>query len=290
MSDTNLRQSVADARATGVLSELNLEMTKDNKGQDIIRGNVVIKTDETNSVSYRVYTNRLTTKGEKNPAWDGLVTVMNTFNSIAKVGEQNATKVHVNGQYAPSTFMGKDGSLREGVPQYRASFFSEVRNLDNYKPHAELTLEIFIRALTREVARNGEETGRVLVKGWVSLYNGLEPVTLVAPKDIAETIMNTFEVGQTAMFYADIVNSAYTVEIPVAIGKPRTETRFVNELLISGATMPYNNDSAKEKDAFDAEAIKNAVNVYNERVNDMRSGTGQKEVKKAAPAAQVPLW
>lgn len=291
MSDTNLRQSVADAKATGILSEMNLEMTKDKKGQDIIRGNVIIKTSDTNSINYRVYANRLTNSGEKNPAWDGLVTVMNTYQSIAKVGEQNATKVRVNGQYTPSTYMGRDGSLHEGVPQYRSSFFSEVRNMADYHPKAELTLEIFIRTLTREISKvNGEETGRIIVKGWVSLYNGLEPVTLIAPKEIADSIENIFEEGQTTMVYADVVNSAITVEIPVAIGKPRTETRFINELVITGATMPYNNDPANESKAFDPNAIRMAVNLYNERVNDMRSGTGQREVQKAAPAAQVPLW
>lgn len=279
MENTALRQSTAIARATGIVSEINLEQKKDNKGQDVITGTVVLKINDTNSITYRVYTSRVTKAGKENPAWAGLQTVMSTYKSIAEVGEENATRVHVNGQYQPSTYMSQ-GTLREGVPQYRTSFFSEVKG--TYNPKAEIEVEVFVRNITPEI-KDDEETGRKILKGWINLYNGLEPITLVVPAEMADGIED-YEPGTTATFFADVVNTEVVKEIPVRLGKPRKTITRTSELVINGAEEPET-----EEKGFNPDAMRAAIAQYNERVEALKNGEGSQSVKKAAPSKKTAV-
>lgn len=278
MENTNLRQSIANARATGVVSEINLAQKKDKNGKDVITGTVVIKVSDTNSITYRVYASKTTKAGEENPAWAGLQTVMSTYRSIAEVGEANATKVHVNGQYAPSTYVSQMGMLREGIPQYRTSFFSEVKG--EFHPMAEIEVELFIRNIVPEI-KDDEETGRKLLNGWINLYNGLEPVTLIVPADMADGISD-YEPGTTAIFFADVVNTETVKEVPVRLGKPRKVVSHVSELVINGAEEPES-----EEKGFNQDAMRAAINTYKERIEALKSGDGQ--VKKAAPSTKTTV-
>lgn len=279
MDNTSLRQSIANAKATGTVSEMTLQRAKDKNGEDIIRGTVVVKINDTNSITYRVYVAKNTKAGKENPAWKGLETVMNTYKSIAEVGEENATKVHINGQYAPSTYMSQQGQLREGVPQYRTSFFTEIKDTSHFEPKAEIEVEVYITNVASEI-KNDEETGRKIVRGWINLYAGLEPITLIAPAEIGDAIETDYTPGTTAIFFADVVNSETVREIPVRLGRPRKEVVRTNELVINGVEDPEDEDKA-----FDPEAIKRAVNAYNERIESLKNGT--KAVKKAAPSQNL---
>lgn len=302
MSETSLRQATAEVRVLGILSEKNLEMGKDAQGREVIKGNLVIKTGDVNSVTIRVYTSKTTNKGEENPAWKGLMTVMDTYNSIADVGEQEATIVRCNGQYAPSTYLGKDSQLHEGVPQYRASFFNSLTpsQLESSGGmQAEVQVEIFVSGIRPEIRRKGEdaeETGRLLLDGWINLYNGLEKATFVIPKEFATEAEKQIEIGQTRKVFADVVNSAVTTEIviPVAIGKPRVEkrTEYHHELVINNITQDYatGDDEVARANAFSADAIREAINVYNERINELKNGSAGSEIKKAAPNGTRPSW
>ena len=128
---------------------------------------------------------------------------------------------------------------------------------------------MFISAIVPEVYttgdEQGEETGRVLVKGWCPTYNGIEPLELIAPVEdgIADAILSEYEIGQTVEFYGNIINSRVTeiIKVPVKIGKPKetTKTTYVNELIIDSASEPY--EEGVFKVPYEADAIKKAITV-----------------------------
>lgn len=284
-TDTNLRQSVLKANVEGILSEKSLkkgmaaELVPDKvKKGDIdanmvmITGNVTLKTDETNFIRFMVNVNAKTKAGEDNKIFAGLETIINEYQSIAEVGEDQADRIRVtNGDI--TLFTGRDGNAQVG---YKSNFFNRVYG-DNYNPHAEFEVEMYISNIFPEMDKDDDETGRLVVKGWAVTYNGVQPITLIAPKDIANDVENLFEIGQTAKFYGDIVNSRVEkiTHVNVAIGraKDKVETSYKNELIITGATEPYE-EGVSEVAPYKADSIKLAIQ---ERENALQSRNSQEE-------------
>lgn len=268
--DTNLRQSELHVSVEGVVSEVTLERgkAKNNPNVDNISGNITIKTDDTNFIRFMVNVNAKTKDGADNKTYAGIETVMSEYQSIAKVGEEQADKVRVS-KGDLNLFTGKDGREQVG---YKANFFNRVTG--TYTPHAEFDAEMFISSMTPEMDRDGDETGRLIVKGWTVTFSGVEPLTLVAPKEIANAVESTFEIGQTAEFFGDIINSRIEkiTEIPVAIGKPKqkVETSYKNELIITGASEPYE-EGVSENAPYNAESIKLGIQERENRLEEARN-------------------
>ena len=256
---TNLRQANASVEVAGIVSSKDLKFDQKD-GSKVITGSVYVEIDETNIVRFGVYAKEKTNKGESNPAYQGLLTVMNEYRTIADNGREHADKVYVKGDLSP--YVAQNG--KEAVSQ-KASFFNRVQKIENYSPKAEFEVEVYIASLVPEVDKEGTETGRLLVKGWVPTYSGIEPITLVAPEDLAESIQNMFEADQTVEFSGDLINNRVEIrtEIPMAIGKPKikTETSYKNELRITGASEAYEEGVTAEK-PYDKETIRLAINEH----------------------------
>lgn len=265
--DTNLRQSTLKANVEGIVSEVALEKgkSKNDPNVDNISGTITVRTDKENSnfIRFMVNVNAKTKDGNDNKTYPGIETIMNEYKSIAQYGEDEADKVRVRGDI--NLFRGQDGRDQVG---YKSNFFSRITN-GNYEPHAEFEVEAYISSITPEMDKDGDETGRVIVKGWSVTYQGVEPITMIAPKDLADAVENTFDVGQTALFYGDIVNSRIEkiTDIPVAIGKPkqRIETTYKNELIITGASEPYEEGVSQEA-PYSTDSIKLAIQERENRI------------------------
>jgi hypothetical protein len=266
-TQTNLRQSNAKITAEGIVSEKDLKVVTE-EGKTRIEGSVTIKTDDTNFIRFNVRVNEKTNAGAENRTYTGIETVMNEYKSIAEVGEEEADKVRVSGDL--NIFTGQNGTS----VGYRGNFFNRLKNPDEYEPKAEFSVETFISSIVPEVNTDGDETGRVIVNGWVPTYNGIEPVKLVAEGDVAAAVDSTFEPGQTVEFYGDVVNSRVEkiTEIPVAIGKPRrkVETSFKNELVITGASEAYEEGVSVEK-PYEADVIKAAIQERQNRLEEAKA-------------------
>lgn len=265
---TNIRQSVGKVNIEGILAECQIDEAVDNMGDKILKGYLVVKTSDTNDVRLSVYVKELTKKGETNPAYTGMMTVKNQYKSMAKFGDDADAVQILAGDFAP--FTGRNGQTAVG---YRASFVNRVeKNSDKYRPHAEFDIETYVKNIIPEVDKEGNETGRVIVNGWFVEYSGIEPVTFVAPatdedgNEIASAILETYHAGDTVKYFGDIVNQRIEKKIPIAIGKPRTVTSYVNELLITGATESYADNPATEDLAYSADEIAQAVQQREETI------------------------
>lgn len=296
---TNLRQADTKVQVVGIVSENTLEESV-RDGKKIISGDIVVQTDNINFVTFRVYVSQKKNDGTDNGCYPGIETVMREYKSIARFGEENATRVAVtNGQIRPRSYVGRDKQVHTGL-SYQTMFFNRYDGTTgDFKPYAWFELEMVIASIVPEIAASGEnkgeETGRAIVKGWMPTYSGIEPITLYAPAEdgIAEAILNDYEPNQTVKFYGDIVNSRaeITKEIPVKIGKPRYEkkTIYKNEMIITNVSEPYGEDSElPTPEPYDIGAISQAitdreVRLEEEKEKAKQPGTDVSTTSKARP-------
>lgn len=279
MAETNLRQAKAKMTCIGLVSEKDLKNVTE-EGKTRIEGHVTIKTSDTNFIKFNVRVNEKTNAGAENKAFDGIKTVMEEYKSIAEFGEDGADKVRVTGDL--NIFTGQNGTS----VGYKGSFFRRLRVDEVYEPKAEFEVEMFISSITPEIDTEGSETGRVIVNGYVPTYNGIEPLKLIAEEDVASAVDSMFEPGMTVEFYGDAVNSKIEkiIEIPVVIGKPRREvkTTYKNELVINGASAPYEEGVTAEK-PYDSEVIKAALQERQNKLEEAKA-KAQNAAKPATTA------
>lgn len=266
--ETNLRQANAKAIAVGVVSEKDLKIVTED-GKNKVTGHITVKTSDVNFVKYNVNVNEKTKAGADSKTYAGIQTVMNEYKSIAEVGEEEATKVKVTGDISP--FTGKNG---EKIVSYKSNFFNRLKADEEYEPHAEFAVEMFISDINPELDNEGVETGRLAVSGWMPTYNGIEPIDLVAEGEVAQAVESGFDVGQTVEFYGDIINNRIetVTEIPVKIGKPRRKVKvdYKSDLIITGASEPYEEGITPEV-PYVADTIKAAIQERANRLEEAKA-------------------
>ena len=274
---TNLRQAESTVVVKGILSEKNLkEETKE--GRKSIGGTMRIQTSPDNFVSVSAWAAEKTKDGKDNSIYKGLQTVMEEYKSIAEVGEEDATRVAVTrGQLNP--YQNQNNKTICGI---RSNFFNRARD---EKKEASVSFEMYLTSIVPEVytsgENRGEETGRALVRGWFPTYNGIEPIEAVAPVEdgIAEAFLDAgYSAGDTIELFGDIVNKKIEVkrEIPVKIGKPKieTSTNYINEIVLTGASEPYDESRAFPKEAIEKAIAEREINEKNKENNtQMRKAT-----------------
>lgn len=236
---TNLRQAENNVYVEGILSDKNLkEDYKDNI--PYISGSVTIKTSDVNFVRFNVNVSSLKKDGTQNGFYSGIKTVMNDFKSIAEVGEEQADRVRVDSDDGINPYFSVKSN--KTVLNFKSNVFKRI-SADECDPQALFNVEIYIKNIVAEMDKNGMPTNRTLIYGWLPTYNGIEEITLVADQDIGNALQSSYMPGQTVKFLGDIVNNRIekTVEIPVAIGKPRIEKKveYKNDMLVTGVTPPY---------------------------------------------------
>lgn len=269
-ASTNLRQAKTNVVAVGILTEKNLKSEIDPKFGETIKGKVTVKTDDTNFITFSISCREKTGKNEHNNVFDGIKTVMEEYKAVADVGADEADRVRVVGQLNP--YLGPNGQEYMG---YRGSFFTRINGRkDEFTPEATFSTEMYIERLVPEMTKEGEETGRLKIKGWLPTYNGIEPIELIVDADNAAAVEATYEPKQTTEFSGDIVNNRIVTEIekPGAFGKPKKEvkTKFINELVVTWGDMVYDAEEG-EKAPYNPETIQKAIEERNAELQSKKA-------------------
>jgi hypothetical protein len=241
---TNLRQADAKVTVAGIVSDKKLEMKTEN-GVRTIEGTITIKTSDTNFVQMRVRCADKKKDGTENKTFTGVMTVMNEYKSIADNGADEADRVRTSGQIN----LFRNNNNGNEIVSYTSNFFNRIKPNQDYEPKAEFEVEMYIKTLVPEINKDGEETGRYKIVGWIPTFNGIEPLELFVPEELADVVSNTYEPKQTARFYGEIVqNVTYeTIERPMAFGvKKETKANFINELVVTGGSPAYNAETEEE--------------------------------------------
>ena len=204
---------------------------------------------------------------------------MNEYKSIADVGEEAADRIHTNANF--ETYRNQNG---QDVTTYSAQFFTRInRALD---PKRKFNTEVFVKAKSWEVNSNGEETGRLKIRGIAPSFKGIDIIDMIAPvsseldPNFAQSADSVFEVGSTYGIQGIVVNSRVEKKATAALGVMDAKPEFKNELIITGCTPAYDDDKA-----YDAEAIKKAITEYENAQAAIQANKGTEKAPFNKPSA-----
>lgn len=295
---TNLRQADAKVTVAGIVSDKKLEMKTEN-GVRTIEGTITIKTSDTNFVQMRVRCADKKKDGSENKTFAGVMTVMNEYKSIADNGEDEADRVRTSGQIN----LFRSNNNGNEIVSYTSNFFNRIKPNQDYEPKAEFEIEMYIKTLAPEMNKDGEETGRYKIVGWIPTYNGIEPLDLIVPEELADVVTNTYEPKQTARFYGEIVqNVTYeTIERPMAFGvKKETKANFINELVVTGGSPAYDAETKEEcveggnQIPYNPDTIQAAIEERDRRIkeeqNKPRTNTANNTKPSGASRGRTLGW
>lgn len=275
MLDIKKVQSTNTVTITGVLKELDIEEKTTSDGRNYVQGKATIRVDQEisgkmveNDIPIKMFSMRLKKDGTQNSVYDGIVRMANDFTSMA--ASENpalASKVLItSGRIEENNWLDKQtGAPRSGF-QISSNFMKKA-NLDDEQT-ATFELSGVIGNISDEVDKDGEETGRLLVKFIVIGYQGkADVITLIAENPVAVNhIRSNWEKGDTVSL-TGIINMTYKVvhwEEEQGFGEPikRSRTESRRELIITGGS-PCGLD---EELSYDSDSIKLALDERTVRI------------------------
>lgn len=274
----------------GVLSEVDIkEGTKD--GKDYLAGTIKVKSKiEINKqkvdveIPFNVYANKLTKNNTTNPAWESIKAIRDDGVSIAACGnEEEATYVRVyssNGSIRENAFYNQAGQL-VSTSRIGVSFFNVVQR-NKYEDEARFETVIFLLKKIDEVDKEGNPTGRLIVKGAVPGYGGVVNVIdyVVTNIQAIEHINSFWNEGDTVKVYGKInfTTIVTTTMEETGFGEPvsKKQTTSKRELVITSGSA----GALDPEESFSQEDITVGLEERLKRINATKEKAAPAPVKK----------
>ena len=316
-NNTNeLRPGINAVSIYGILKENKLEIKKgekDGKSFNYITGSLVLRCGNDVEVEVKQYTKEYSepkdgSEPKKIGKYETFEKIINgEYPSMAK-DKDNPVAISVwgNKNFPPYIKEERYANPERTETLTKTSFNGgnikvlEGDSIDPAEFQATFELEMFVTKVVNETKvipdEEPEETGRLIIEGYVPCKGGdIFPIKLVAGEIVdGETTYNVAEdlddirddlIGSTVDFWGDIAFKKIIKEkLKKGIGKPKkeTETTYVSELLITGATFVTEEEGGKP---YTEEEIKAAVNerkvaldnVLNEAIERDKNGNGNKK-------------
>lgn len=308
--DEKKKAKVNSVRVVGYLKENNLEKITNSRGDDVIRGSLIISTDKISSHKVQFYVSSKTASGADSKDYASLEELLpvNTI-TIASFLKDNpdadfdgaanaASKVWVMGrldEYATRT--GERTTSMVTIKGFRGGF-SKIEKAP-FTPHAEFDIDIYIKEMTPEKDESGVETGRILIEGAVPKYNKTGPlvdvIDFVAVKEdsVAKYVAANYAVGDTVNIKGDlislyerrVVENSDDSEYFGRVMAPQYETTFIRERRIAGGSrVPLHQG---DEECITTEFVKEGLA---ERENKMvENGQRMREKAEWSTADSVPF-
>ena len=288
-----MRRVANKVQIEGYLRENNLELIRNDKQEEVIRGSLVVALDNVRSCRAQFYVSRFNTlkPGEttrqESKAYGRLVELLpgNTISisSLMKdqaamtfdVAKESATKVWIIG--ALQEYIRKDEKGEVISSTTIKGLSAGIKTESDKHPFtqkAEFEVEMYIEGKRPEM-KDGEETGRIVLTGLVPEYDDsvsrIEFVTELG--DATDYIEENYNVGQTVKVYGDVINTYVRVEKESGghtFGRtiePQYETTFTSERQIFGGTAtPLDED---DENALKKAEIKAALALRQQKIDNM---------------------
>lgn len=269
-------------------------------GRKYKRANVTVRVtqtfggrEETSEVPVSMFASQYTKENKPNPGYQQIMS-LSEMKTAQNVGIDNADTVRISGaNIRENNFVSRNsGQLINGW-QIGTSFISTGGKVDV----ASFLIDIYIMDMHPELDREGDETGRLVIKGAIVQYQGKLDVLefIVENPDTADYIERNWEIGKTVQVKGRIRVTS-TEEKPVVTESswgediPETSTRTVRELIITkGSDEPF-----EDEFAYDTADIKKAFNVRKALIEqlqiDAKKGNAPKAAKEATPAKTEKKW
>ena len=238
---------------------------------------------ETSDIQVGMFATEYTSTGKPNPAWKSL-NDLKLMKTAQNVGIDAASRVRLTGTtLQENNFVSRTGQLINSW-QLRGSFISEAKVSDV----ASFVTDIFIMDMHDEVNREGDTTGRMVIKGGIVQYGGRLDVVefIVEAPDTVEYISRNWEVNGTVTVKGRIRVTSQEEEVQSSgwgEDVPDTTTRFVRELIITTG-----DDECKEEEfAYDPTEIKKAFNERKAAIEQMQINARASAPKQGAGSANA---
>ena len=289
MSKTIMDQATNKINIVGKLLDTTFREGKTSTGQNYESCNFTVRVtqtyggrEETSEIPVSIFATQYTSQNKPHPGYKN-IQEMKKMKTVQDYGEAEATVVRMtNANIRENNFVSRSGQLINGW-QINTSFLNEGKVSDI----ASFNMDIFIMDMHEEVDREGEPTGRLVIKGAVVQYGGRLDVIefIVEGNDAVNYISRNWEENKTVNVGGRIRVTSQEEKRSASESSwgeelPETSTRMVRELIITrGSDEPFDDDFA-----YDAAEIKKAFNERKARLEQMQIDA-KNSTKKSAPAA-----
>jgi len=274
--NTEKKKKQNSVSITGYLKENNLEKVDVKDKGEVIRGSIIIATDESSNYKVQYYVPSTTKDGEANEEFDKLSALLpDNTTSIASYlknnpgadyaeAAANATKVWAAARF--EEFVSKVEGRSKNMILIKG-FRAGIKGVeDTFNPHANFSVDVFVYKLEPEIVyededdEEGTETGRAILTGLLPVYDdSVYCIDFIAPKEVqveineevktielAAFILENYSKGDTVTLKGDLVNMDKKVETETDdddddefIGEqrgPQYRTIFTRERVIKGCS------------------------------------------------------
>lgn len=241
--------------------------------------------EETSEIPVSMFASKYTKENKLHPGYQQIQDLHN-LKTAQNVGIDDADTIKLSGaNVRENNFVSKSGQLVNGW-QINTSFAGKGSGGEV----ASFIIDIFIMDMKPEEDRDGDTTGRLIVKGGIVQYGGNLDVVefIVENPDAVEYIERNWNENDTVTVKGRIrmtaieektsgEDSSWGEEIP------EVTTRTIRELIITKG-----DDNPKEEDfAYDPVDIKKAFNVRKAKIEQMQLDAKNKSTSNAASAEKA---
>lgn len=239
---------------------------------------------ETSDIQQGMFATEYTSTGKPNPAWKS-INDLKLLKTAQNVGIDAASHVRCTGtSLQENNFVSRTGQLIN-TWQLRGSFINEVKASDV----ASFVTDIYIMDMHDEIDREGDTTGRLIIKGGIVQYEGRLDVVefIVEAPDIVEYINRNWQENGTVTVKGRIRVTSQEEEVQsTGWGEdvPDTTTRFVRELIITTG-----DDECKDEEfAYDPADIKKAFIDRKARIEQLQISARKTSPGQGAGSVNSP--
>lgn len=261
---------------------------KTGKGAQYARATATIRVENTyeghteiSEIPVRFFATKFTNAGAPNPGYQTIQS-LKEIKTIQGVGEADADIISITrGELQENFYVSKNTQRLVDRFEIRGSFI----NKRAAQSCASFDVDMIILDMHDETNRDGETTGRLIIRGGLVQYgNRLDVLDfIVEDPDKISYISRAYEVNNTAHFKGrircttkEILNTAPASSWGEEL--PEEHTSFVNELIITTG----DDEPLDEERAYDITSIRKAYNERKARIEQAQLDA------KNAPASTAP--
>lgn len=262
--------------------------TRDNKPYESCNFTVRVKqmvngVEETSEIPVSLFASKYTNAGTPHPGYKNIQDMKN-MKTVQDYGEKEATMVRMSSaSVRENNYVSRGGQLIN-TWQLSTSFINE----GGKNEIASFNIDVYIMDMHPEYDRDGEETGRMILKGAIVQYGGKLDVIefIVEGADKIDYISRNWEINKTVNIGGRVRYTSKEVNRAASESSwgeelPESSTQMVRELVITrGSEEPFD-----EEFEYDPAEIRKAFNVRKAQIEQMqidaKNAAGGK--KAAAP-------
>lgn len=286
-------QSTNKVTIAGKLLDITFNAGKMKDGKPYERANMTIRVTqtyggrtETSDIPVSSFATQFTKAGTTNPAYISLQQ-LKELKSVQNVGIDDADVICMSGaQLKENAFVTKSGQLVTGW-QLNSSFFNNRKVADV----ASFAVDIFIMDMRDELDREGDTTGRLIIKGGIVQYGGALDIVefIVESNDTIDHISRYWQVNQTVQVRGRVRYTSVEETKAVSVDSwgeevPVSSTKIVRELVVTTG------DDEDEDKSYDATEIKKAFNARKARHEQLMLEAKTTTQPKPAASKSLMGW